>query len=113
MTDKEKLERLQQTILARFSDSVQCIFSSNIFLEVIPKTSGKGVALHKMCELYGIPFEKSYAFADQDNDISMLWAAAHGVALVNGSHNAKEAADYITFKDNNHDGLVPFLQALL
>lgn len=113
MTDKEKLERLQQTILACFSDSVQCIFSNNIFLEVIPKTSGKGVALYKMCELYGIAFEKSYAFADQDNDISMLLAAAHGVALVNGSHNAKEAADYITFKDNNHDGLVPFLNALL
>ena len=113
MTDKEKLERLQQTILARFSDSVQCIFSNNIFLEVIPKTSGKGVALHKMCELYGIPFEKSYAFADQDNDISMLSAAAHGVALVNGSYGAKKAADYITFKDNNHDGLVPFLEALL
>ena len=113
LTDKEKLERMQQTILARFSDSVQCIFSNNIFLEVIPKTSGKGVALHKMCELYGIPLEKSYAFADQDNDISMLSSAAHGVALVNGSHNAKEAADYITFKDNNHDGLVPFLNALL
>ena len=113
LTDKEKLERMQQTILARFSDSVQCIFSNNIFLEVIPKTSGKGVALHKMCELYGIPLEKSYAFADQDNDISMLSSAAYGVALVNGSHNAKEAADYITFKDNNHDGLVPFLNALL
>ena len=98
--------------MASYGDEVQCIFSNDMFLEIIPKTSGKDVALRKMCELRGVPFEGSYAFADQDNDISMLSAAAHGIALVNGSKGAKKAADYITFKDNNHDGLVPFLKAL-
>ena len=112
LTDRSVLEAMQERILAEYGDDVQCIFSNNMFLEIIPKTSGKDVALRKMCDLLNVPFENSYAFADQDNDISMLLAAAHGVALVNGSHNAKEAADYITFKDNNHDGLVPFLNAL-
>jgi len=113
LTDRSVLEAMQERILAEYGDDVQCIFSNNMFLEIIPKTSGKDVALRKMCDLLNVPFENSYAFADQDNDISMLSAAAHGVALVNGSDGAKKAADYITFKDNNHDGLVPFLERLI
>ena len=112
LTDRNILEKVKEEILSRYENSVQSIFSNNMFLEIIPKTSGKDVALRKMCELLNIPFEHSYAFADQDNDITMLRAAAHGVALVNGSRGAKKAADYITFKDNNHDGLVPFLEEL-
>ena len=112
LTDKKYLDAMQEKILGKYGHLVQCIFSNDKFLEVIPKTSGKDVALRKMCELYDVPFESSYAFADQDNDISMLAGAAHGVALVNGSEGAKKAADYITFLDNNHDGLVPFLKIL-
>ena len=112
LTDKSLLVPIQKEILEKYGDKVQCVFSGDKFLEVIPITSGKGAALLAMCELLGIPKENSYAFADEDNDISMLLAAAHGVALVNGSKGAKKAADYITFSDNNHDGLVPFLNAL-
>lgn len=112
LTDRSKLEEVQEEVLKRLSGRVQCLFSNNTFLEMIPVSSGKDVALRKMCETEGIPFEQSYAFADQDNDITMLRASAHGVALVNGSTGAKKAAGYITFLDNNHDGLVPFLEAL-
>ena len=112
LTDKSKLVPIQTEILEKYGDKVQCVFSGDMFLEVIPLSSGKGAALLGMCELLGIPKENSYAFADEDNDISMLSAAAHGVALVNGSKGAKKAADYITFADNNHDGLVPFLNCL-
>ena len=113
LTDRSVLEDMKAKIMAKYADDVQCIFSNDMFLEIIPKTSGKDVALRMMCNLRNVPFERSYAFADQDNDISMLSAAAHGVAMVNGSAGAKKAADYITFQDNNHDGLVPFLEALV
>ena len=113
LTDRSVLEEMKAKIMAKYADDVQCIFSNDMFLEIIPKTSGKDVALRMMCKLRDVPFERSYAFADQDNDISMLSAAAHGVAMVNGSVGAKKAADYITFQDNNHDGLVPFLEALV
>ncbi|MBR3039678.1 MAG: Cof-type HAD-IIB family hydrolase [Lachnospiraceae bacterium] len=112
LTEKSKLVPIQTEILEKYGDRVQCVFSGDMFLEVIPLSSGKGAALLSMCELLGIPKENSYAFADEDNDISMLSEAAHGVALVNGSKGAKKAADYITFLDNNHDGLVPFLNSL-
>jgi hypothetical protein len=112
LTDKSKLVPIQTEILEKYGDKVQCVFSGDKFLEVIPLSSGKGAALLGMCELLGIPRENSYAFADEDNDISMLLAAEHGVALVNGSKGAKKAADYITFKDNNHDGLVTFLNCI-
>ena len=42
--------------------------------------------------------------------IAMLRRAGLGVAMCNGSKGAKAAADVITMQDNNHDGLVPYLE---
>ena len=50
------------------------------------------------------------AAGDQDNDISMLQTAGIGIAMCNGSDGAKKAAAKVTVCDNNHDGLVPFLE---
>jgi hydroxymethylpyrimidine pyrophosphatase-like HAD family hydrolase len=35
----------------------------------------------------------------------MLKAAGIGVAMINGSDEVKAVADYITTRDNNHDGV--------
>ena len=42
----------------------------------------------------------------------MLEAAAYPTVLLNGIPAAKAAARFITFTDNNHEGLAPFLEKL-
>ena len=102
----------KEQIEEKYGDVVDCVFSNAYFLEVMPKNVSKGSALEFLCTYTGIPGKNSYAFADAENDISMLHAAGHGVALLNAHKEAKESADFITFTDNNHDGLAIFLNRL-
>lgn len=112
LTEHYRLVSLKEQIEEKYGDSVDCVFSNEYFLEVMPKNISKGSALKFLCNYTGIPEKNSYAFADAENDISMLQAAGNGVALLNAHPKAKAVADFITFTDNNHDGLAPFLNRL-
>lgn len=112
LSEHDRLVTLKGQIEEKYGDVVDCVFSNAYFLEVMPKNVSKGSALEFLCTYTGIPRKNSYAFADAENDISMLLAAGHGVALLNAHKEAKESADFITFTDNNHDGLAIFLNKL-
>jgi hypothetical protein len=47
---------------------------------------------------------------DEKNDVSMIQAAKIGVAVSNAVEEAKEAADYITENDNNHDAVAEVIE---
>lgn len=102
---KEKTEKLCE-------GQVQCFFSNNWFLEILPFGTSKGTALEFICNYECIDKKYSYAFADAENDLPMLEAAAYPTVLLNGISKAKAAARFITFTDNNHEGLAPFLEKL-
>ncbi len=112
-SDPSVLPEVQKKVLEVLGDSVQCIFSCDIFLEVIPKESGKGNALKEILNISGIKEKYSYAFADEENDISLCEAAGKSVCLLNGNVKLKAVSDYITFRDNNEDGLADFLECFL
>ena len=82
----------------------------DIYLEIFPSDAGKGNALVRLCEILGVPLENSLAAGDEENDLSMIRAAGTGIAMCNGSKVVKDIADVITSEDNDHDGLIPFLQ---
>ncbi len=68
----------------------------------------KGDALKAVAEHLGVTREDTYAFGDGINDISMLKAAGHGIAMGNGQEKTKEAAEYVTDaidKDGVYNGL--------
>ena len=65
------------------------------------------MCIRDRCRIFGIPEENSIAAGDAPNDISMLLAAGTGVAMANADPDVKEAADFITSLDNDHNGLIP------
>ena len=67
--------------------------SNNI--EVMPRNSGKGAAVRRLAELFGIPVSEIMAFGDYTNDLEMLQAAGHGVAMENGVDELKAVAELI------------------
>ncbi len=75
-------------------------FSSDTYLEVIPKGVDKGTALEKLCEIYDIPVENTVAFGDEELDIPLIEKAGIGIAMDNGVNKLKEKADYITISNN-------------
>lgn len=109
LTDHEKLTALRDKIIAQFGDSVDTFFSSPRYLEILPKGASKGNAVKFMTDFLSIPRSHSFAAGDEDNDISMIKEAGHGVAMANASEEVKAAADIVTVNDNNHDGLLEIL----
>ena len=107
--DHEKQEAFKREVEKRYGDHLTLMYSSEYYLELIPKESGKGESLKKLSDYLGIPMENTMAAGDEDNDITMIQAAGTGIAMLNASDKVKAIADKVTNADNDHDGLVPFL----
>ncbi len=56
----------------------------------------KGTALQAMAKVLNVPIEDTYAFGDGCNDVVMMKACGHGIAMGNGVDDVKKAAEYIT-----------------
>lgn len=64
----------------------------------------KGDALKAVAGKLGVDINDTYAFGDGLNDVCMMKAAGHGIAMGNGQDLTKQAAEYIT-SDINEDGV--------
>lgn len=80
--------------------NAQLGFSSDTYLEIIPKGVDKGTALEKLCEIYHISIENTVAFGDEELDIPLIEKAGIGIAMGNAVKNLKEKADHITINNN-------------
>ena len=77
--------------------------------DIISSDGGKKNAMLEIIRRYGIRPEETIAFGDSENDLEMLRTAGIGVAMGNGTPEAKAAADYVT-ADCDEDGLQKALE---
>lgn len=64
-------------------------------VDIIPSNGGKGIAIDGMLDFYHLSKEEAMAFGDGNNDIEMLQAVGHGIAMQNASEELKAAADEV------------------
>lgn len=81
--------------LLRETHGVKIAVSWDRAVDVIPASSGKGTAIAKVLEHFGLEASQAMAFGDSQNDLEMLRAVGIGVAMGNASPQAKAAADQI------------------
>ena len=84
-----------------------CIFNphgAHPSADVTVLGTDKGDALTAVAKLFNVDILDTYAFGDGINDISMLKAAGHSIAMGNGQDLCKKAAEYIT-SNINDDGV--------
>ena len=97
----EEIMAIQQALLAHpRSGEFDFIRSQHNLFEILPKGSGKGVAIEKLAQ--HLKTDKTIAIGDYDNDISMFHAAKLGVAVANACPAALAAADYVTVSNDEH-----------
>ena len=106
LTDHDALERMRSVIDSVLSDRVDMVFANNEYLEVLPKGIDKGRAIREMTDYIAMPLSHTYAAGDAENDLGMIKAAAHGIAMANACDKLKGAAGIVTEKDNDHAGLL-------
>ena len=104
------LVALRDWINRTFPDKLDAFLSAPVYLEIVSHGMNKGIAVHKMAELLGYPIEDTLAIGDEANDIPMIREAGIGAAMCNGLAAAKDAADYVTEADNNHDGVAEVIR---
>lgn len=98
-------------VAAEFEKIFDVISHNDWLLEIMPKGHSKATGIAKICELLDIPRENTYAFGDSANDLEMLNLVAHGVAMGNGTREAKQAAEYVTthiMEDGIKNGLMHY-----
>lgn len=108
--DPQKLQTYLQETAAVVSGKIDRFFSCPEYLEHVAPEVSKGAAVKMLCARTGIPLCNTIAAGDAENDISMIQAAAIGCAMKNAIPAVKEAADYITENDNNHDGVAEIVE---
>jgi len=108
--EKSGLLQVAAWLKENMSDIVDCFFSCDQYLEVVPKGMHKGDAVVRLCRMMDIPIENAVAVGDAANDLTMIAMAGTGVAMANGTEEVKAVADYITSRDNNHDGIAEVVE---
>lgn len=86
------------------SGEYEMVFHEKRIVELLPKGYSKASGIQRICEHLEIAHQNTYAFGDSANDIEMLRYVQHGIAMGNGTDDAKEAADYVTV-DIREDGI--------
>jgi len=104
------LLKVQDWIRQNMQAEVDCFFSCDQYLEVVPKGMSKGEAVKMLCQMMGVDIAEAVAVGDAANDLSMIETAGIGVAMANGTAEVKAVADYITTLDNNHDGIAEVVE---
>ncbi len=108
--DRSRLEAFRREVEASdFAEDITCAFSSARYLEFYNKKAGKGNALRNLCSAVHVHRKNAVAAGDEENDITMIEAAAVGICMANGRTVVKECADVITEQDNDHDGIVEII----
>lgn len=110
---REKLSKIQDSLKSWCFDKVNSHFSSRSLLEFGPLSASKGSAVEFLCRHLNIPIENSIAVGDEENDISMLKSAQMGVVMSNASDDIKKYADYITYNDNNNNGVAEVINKFM
>lgn len=64
--------------------------------DVTVRGADKGDAVRGVAAALGVDIEDTYAFGDGINDLPMIVAAGHGIAMGNAVDELKEAAEYVT-----------------
>lgn len=109
LEDREYLERFQREHEEYLQGKAGSFFSCREYLEYVPCGISKGSAIHWLCDYLHVDLANTVAAGDAANDLTMIRTAAVGAAMCNGEQAVKEAADYVTVRDNDHSGVAEIL----
>ncbi len=109
-SDTDRVKRLSDAILERYSNEVDCFLSSPMYLEIVPKGVNKGTAVDALCRHYGIERSNVLAIGDYYNDIDMLKIVGVPVTVRNAPDDIKAVARYVTESDCNNSAVAEALE---
>lgn len=108
--EPERLHAFRENQAPWAKGKIDMYFSCREYLELVPEGVSKGDALRRFCRMMDLPIEQTIAAGDEGNDLSMIQAAGIGCAVANAQKEIKEAADYVSERDNNHSAVAEIVE---
>ncbi|ANK67770.1 Cof-type HAD-IIB family hydrolase [Loigolactobacillus backii] len=96
-----------------FKNSLVAQDSGYGVIDLIRNNIGKLPAVQFLQQRFKVANADVVAFGDGANDLAMLQAVGNGYAMRNASTTVKQAAKFVTTKDNEHSGVLATIEQLL
>ncbi|MFC6206764.1 Cof-type HAD-IIB family hydrolase [Levilactobacillus tongjiangensis] len=109
----ETIQALAAKLNARFPGQIHATASGFGSIDIVAPHMNKAIGLMQLAKSWGLRKEQVAAFGDNDNDREMLEHVGLGVAMQNGTKSVRDVADLITPTDNDHDGVLNVIDAIL
>lgn len=93
--------------------ALQAVVSEANCIDLLPLGINKWIGLQKLLNRLKLTAADVIAAGDYDNDLEMIRHAGTGVAVNNARAVVKQAADYITVNDHNHDAVADLIDQLV
>ena len=105
----EFLSDVEKESLSLFSAKANIFKSFSIYLDYIPKTTNKGIAVLELLNYLNLDPKKTIMIGDGDNDIFAFDVVGYSIAMANATKSLKESADLCLDKSNNEEGVYHIL----
>jgi len=96
----------------QFENSLKVAVGGASWLDVTMPKANKGEAVQFLQRLHDITPDETLVFGDLMNDYEMMKTATYSYAMKNAYPKLKEAAKFITEKDNNEGGVLDVIEKL-
>lgn len=113
LENESRLQRFQRENMGWTKNRCNSFFSCREYLEYCPMDTSKATGVEYLTKILNMPADCTIAVGDEQNDITMIQKAHIGIAVKNATKEVKEAADYVTEHDNNHDAIAEVIEKLI
>lgn len=110
--DAAHSEEVRRTLAARFPELAIIRSSNGGLVEIVRSDVNKASGAAELLDHLGLSMGQALAFGDDENDVALLSAAGHGVAMGNAAPHVRRCADEVA-PTNAEDGLAQVLERLL
>lgn len=106
----EEAPFLERELADKYKGVLSIYRSEPFFIECMPLGVDKAASLEHLFQKTGVDREDTVACGDGFNDMSMIKYAGVGAAMANAQEAVKEAADMVTRRTNDEDGLLEVIE---
>ena len=82
-------------------------------IDIMAAGVSKWNGIRALAEMLGIKEKDTFAAGNYYNDLDMITKAGLGIAVANAVEEVRQAAGYITKRDNNHDAVSEMIEYIL
>lgn len=104
MVEAGQMQEISRIVKEKFGGRLTVTNSKPTYIEMVNPKANKGAALAYLAEKLDIKQEEVMAIGDSNNDLDMIRYAGWGVAMGNASDKVKDAARFVTTR-NDEDGV--------